>query len=157
MTHFKSIISRLTGISTPIFGVSWHPPDLEQTVARELLAYLEDRRYLFSPFEQEQCNYVIQSTVETRDRLSEFLPRANRESPLGEGIIAMRSASREFMNKIDAGTRIPSLGFELILALGELRSIYGLHIARIAVAYAIDISEDLSRILPPAKSRMDTE
>ena len=107
--------------------------------------------------EEEQCNYVIQSMDETRDRLSELLPRANRESPLGEGIIAMRSASRDFMNKIDAGARIPSLGFEFILALGELRSIYGLHIARVAVAYAIDISDDLSRILPPAKERKDTE
>ena len=50
MIHFKSIISRLTGISTPIFGISWNPPELEQTVAKELLAYLEDRRYLYSPY-----------------------------------------------------------------------------------------------------------
>lgn len=156
MVQFMSILSRLTGISTPVFGVSWDPPEPEVKIAKELMAYFEDRRYLYCPFEQEVSNYVTQSLDETRDRLTALLVRAGRNSPLGEGIVAMRSAAREFMSKVDGGGRNPSLGFELILALGELRAACGLHIARIAVAYAIDVSDDLAQIFPPLKTSEDS-
>ena len=41
---FREITSRLTGISSPIFGVSWNPPPAEVTIARRAIAFLEDRR-----------------------------------------------------------------------------------------------------------------
>jgi hypothetical protein len=38
------ILSRLTGFSVPVFGVSWSPPEAERAVARRVIASLEDRR-----------------------------------------------------------------------------------------------------------------
>lgn len=35
-------------------------------------------------------------------------------------------------------------------ALGELRGVIGLHLARIAAQYGLDIEDDLARILPGA-------
>jgi hypothetical protein len=43
----KQIAKRLTGISTPIGGISWTPPVDERDVAKKLLVFLEDRRALF--------------------------------------------------------------------------------------------------------------
>lgn len=33
-------------------------------------------------------------------------------------------------------------------ALGELRGVFGVHLARLAVAYGIDVEDDLGSILP---------
>lgn len=37
---FKDIIKRITGISTPIFGVSWNPEKTERDIARQVISYL---------------------------------------------------------------------------------------------------------------------
>lgn len=43
---FKEIIKRLTGISTPIFGISWNPENTSSDVAKRAISFLEDRRVL---------------------------------------------------------------------------------------------------------------
>jgi hypothetical protein len=43
---FSEIANRLTGISTPLVGVSWQPSDLEVSAARRVIAFLEDRKSL---------------------------------------------------------------------------------------------------------------
>jgi hypothetical protein len=48
-TTFKKIAKSLTGISTPVFGVSWTPPESDREVVRKLVVFLEDRRALYSP------------------------------------------------------------------------------------------------------------
>ena len=48
--RFKEIIRRLTGFSTPFFGISWQPPESERKTIRKLFNFLEDRRVLFNPY-----------------------------------------------------------------------------------------------------------
>jgi hypothetical protein len=43
---FKEVVSRITGFSVPVFGVSCNPPQPEVITARRALAFLEDRRVL---------------------------------------------------------------------------------------------------------------
>ena len=50
---FKQILSRLTGISCPVFGIQWNPPEPEITVAQRVISFLEDRRVLYNPFDLE--------------------------------------------------------------------------------------------------------
>jgi uncharacterized protein DUF6650 len=50
---FSEIANRLTGISTPLGGVSWQSSDLEVSAARRVIAFLEDRRVLYAPDELE--------------------------------------------------------------------------------------------------------
>ena len=45
---FSEIANRLTGISTPLGGVSWQSSDLEVSAARRVIAFLEDRRVLYA-------------------------------------------------------------------------------------------------------------
>lgn len=43
---------RVTGISTPVFGVSWSDPGPSETeIVRRFLVFLEDRRVLYNPFD----------------------------------------------------------------------------------------------------------
>jgi Family of unknown function (DUF6650) len=159
---FLRIANRLTGISTPVFGASWKPPELDVDVANELVTFLEDRRMLTVPYAWENSQYVIESVMQTRAELTKTLSRVDRESPLSESVRAMRAACRKFLTQAvpphnasredyaRTGAQIsdPVGRGNLTADLGELRGIFGVHIARICTAYGIDVEEDPAKILP---------
>ena len=70
---YKKITSRITGISVPLFGISWNPVDEEKRAARDLLHFLEDRRVLYYPDEREGADYCRQSVEEIRKELTRSL------------------------------------------------------------------------------------
>lgn len=146
----KSLASRLTGISTPWIGVSWNPPEDERAMARSLLTYLEDRRALYNPYDIEIGDYVIQSILEIRRRLTDDLQRVDRSTVLGESMAAMRAACRQFADETQ-GPRGHRHFMEphLLTQLGQLRAIFGVHVARLASAYDLEVETDLASILPP--------
>lgn len=164
-------LNRLTGISTPVFGVSWNPSQLDVDVARRLLTSLEDRRMLFAPEAWRHPAYVVGSVYEVRVELTKVLNQVShdvgRETPVGEGALAMRAACRKFLTRIGpAGfqprnARADDAPFDtveletLMTALGELRAVFGIHIARISVAYGIDVEEGLASILPEEADEAD--
>jgi hypothetical protein len=146
----RAIASRLTGISTPIGGVSWTPPVDQKDKARRLFVFLEDRRALYHPYEAEVGDYVIQSILEIRKRLTADLEEVTKSSILGESLTAMRAACRRFLDQVQrrqAGRY--SLGPDFIRCLGELRALFGVHVARLACAYDLEVKEELASILPP--------
>jgi hypothetical protein len=67
---FSEIANRLTGISTPLVGVSWQPTDLEVSAARRVIAFLEDRRVLYAPDSLEVPSHCVESVLEIRRFLS---------------------------------------------------------------------------------------
>lgn len=156
---FREIASRLTGISCPVFGVSWNPPEAERSVARRVLAFLEDRRVLYVPSEVELPHHCVQSVLEIRHFLTSEIGVLPAESVIAQSLSAMRAASRKFMNTVqgDEG-RIIQFGASqghyaswiFIAALGELRGVFGIHIAMLAVRYGLDIERQLSSIIPAA-------
>jgi len=152
----KQLATRLTSISTPIGGVSWTPPVDEHDVAKKLLVFMEDRRAMFMPYDMEVGHYVIDSIQEIRQRLTEDLEQISRSSVLGESVSAMRASCRKFLTETqDDPRRMRHWHMEVVIwnALGELRAICGLHIARIACAYDLEIEEQLEPILPPAREK----
>lgn len=70
---FQEIIERLTGFSTPIFGVQWNPPESQRAVARRVIAFMEDRRVLFVPSEMESPEHCVQSILRIREALTQEL------------------------------------------------------------------------------------
>jgi len=146
----KAIASRLTGISTPIGGISWAPPVDEKDKARGLLVFLEDRRALYHPYDMEVGDYVVKSILEIRDRLTEDLAEISKSSILGETLTAMRSACRKFLDDTQKPRgRRHWLGPHFINSLGELRALFGIHVARLACAYDLEVENELASILPP--------
>jgi hypothetical protein len=158
---FREIANRMTGFSTPIFGVQWTPAQLDRDVAKEVIVFLEDRRALFEPYEVEMPEWVVQSVLEIRTFLTDVLRRAGIADELADSLKAMRTACRKFMQTV-GDDRGPGLivsshqdmfgvgGWAFNQALGELRGVVGVHLAQISVRHGVDVAEPLSSILPLA-------
>lgn len=73
------------------------------------------------------------------------------------GLRAMRAACRKLLDTIEHdGERVLAFGFSrghyaswvFLPALGELRGVFGTHLARIAALHGLDVEVPLSSILP---------
>ncbi len=153
---FAEIANRLTGISTPFGGASWQPAELEIASARRVIAFLEDRRVLYEPSQMEVPLHCVRSVIEIRHRLSDELGKLDSRSELAASLRAMRAACRKFLERvgIDGSEGIQHArgwGFHSWTfgsALGELRGMFGIHVAKIAAAFKLDVEDRLASILP---------
>lgn len=154
--RFKEIVSRITGFSTPVFGASWNPPEPQIAVARRVITFLEDRRVLFVPSEVEIPEHCVRSVIEIRQYLTTELQSLRDENEIENSLRAMRAACRKFMDAVGTREEIVRYGasaghfasWEFIGAIGELRGVFGIHIARIAASYGLDVENGLASILP---------
>lgn len=154
---FKQIIGRLTGFSVPVFGVSWNPPEPEVQKAKRVLTYLEDRRVLYNPDSLEVPEHCVQSVIDIRSFLTIEISSMNSNSELSSALRAMRSACRKFLDSVnERDGDIIRFGFQrghwaswrFLPALGELRGVFGIYIAKIATSYGLDVEKELASILP---------
>jgi hypothetical protein len=147
---FRKIADRITGLSTPVFGISWTPPEDKREVVRRLVAFLEDRRALYQGFHMEYSPWVEQSVLEMRKELTNVLQTCAEDQELTGPIRGMRAACRKFLNEVGHPGRRHSMRNEAALwqALGELRGVFGLHLARLCAAYGVDVEPELATILP---------
>lgn len=155
---FEEIINRLTGISCPVFGISWNPSETNRAIAQRVITFLEDRRVLYNPSEIEIPDHCVQSVVRIREYLTNELARLDSKDGIAEIFRAMRSACRKFLNTAQTEEDSKFIRFanspghyaswEFNQALGELRGIFGIHITRIAAQYGLDVEDDLAKILP---------
>ena len=142
---FKELAARLTGVQIPIFGVSWTAPEPQRKIVRGVMAFLEDRRVLYNPYNIEIEREVSESVLEIRRELTKAIQALPEDSPAAPALRAMRAAGRAYL---DQSHRFPHhLGF--MLALGELRALFGLQIAFLAIEYGLDIEDELAQIVPP--------
>jgi hypothetical protein len=153
---------RVSGINTPVGGISWTPPLYEREELRKLLVFLEDRRALFDPYNVEAEIFVEQSVQQIRTELTKVLQTVDEDSRAGEPLRAMRSACQLYLTKSASFKNGPHwhhrpprfhghLGDEdddFILALGELRGAFGVCIGQIASSYSIQVHGELERLLP---------
>lgn len=154
--QFKELVNRLTGISCPVFGISWNPPELERSIARQIIIYLEARRVLYLDLDYESLNPCIISVTEIRNYLTSELSKVDEKSKLDEWIRAMRTACNQFLNRCrdDNNFRKNAYypgSFEYLIfvtAVGELRGTFGVMIGQIAKAYGIDVQDELASIIP---------
>lgn len=160
--RFKEIISRLTGVSTLIFGASWNPPEAETTAAKRIIALLEDRRVLYNHTEMEVPAHCVESVLEIRRFLNAELSHLDPHNELAQNLLAMRAACRKFLDQMQTleghGRFFGALtmnmgsydGWVFCAALGELRAIVGLHVALIAARHGLDVEGNLANVLPAA-------
>jgi hypothetical protein len=154
---FREILSRVTGLSVPIFGAQWNPLESDCAIARRILAFLEDRRVLFVPSEMEVPHHCVQSVLRIREFLTTELGALNSEAELALSLRAMRAACRKFLATVQADDhRIVQFGASqghyaswiFNGAVGELRGVFGVHIACLAASHGLDIEDELASILP---------
>lgn len=159
---FKEIAARITGLSIPVFGVSWSPPEPEIAVARRVLVFLEDRRVLFNPYHLEVAHECVDSVIDIRRLLTEEIGRLSSESPLAHHLRAIRAGCRKFLDAAAPSPRRGGrswggpLGSEFFTALGELRSTVGLHVAALAVMHGLAVEGELAEVLPERDVESDS-
>ena len=158
MLH-KDIFNRLTGISCPLFGVSWNPPESERKIAQRIIYFLEAKRVLYSPYEYETVYPVINSVIEIRNLLTSELSNVEEKSILQKYIRAMRNACNKFLGSCpdredfrEAAAREGNISNWIFLsAIGELRGVFGIMIGQISSSYGIDVEDNLAQIIPMEK------
>jgi len=155
--RFKEILRRLTGLNLGPFGAQWNPPEPEISKARRVLAQLEDRRVLYNPSSLEVPQHCVEPVIEIRRLLSSELGGLGEGTPLGSSLRAMRAACRKFLDHLQqGGPDVVTYGWhrghwaswDFNASLGELRGVFGVHVAQIAALYKLDVEQGLSSILP---------
>ncbi len=140
---------RLIGVSYHMAGVDWSPSQEERVRVRELLDYFANRRGLYRPYNSEITQFIVPMATEIRDRLADEFEERRRDTPYRESLMAMHAACNKLLERTH-GTDRQEYRLELYYAgcLGELRSIIGLHIARLASSYDVEVPGELMNILP---------
>lgn len=149
---FKSILRRVNGISTPIFGISWNPENTEKDRARKLITFLEDRRVLFDEEEREGADYCRASVEVIREKLTEFLQDFETDKDLVKAVRKFRSACRAFCDEVGAidfrHEPLPVQRSVLNSELSKLRKVAGVTIGSLAISYGLDVEDELASIIP---------
>lgn len=96
---FAELLNRLTGVSCPVFGISWNPVDTERSIARRIIIFLEPRRVLYSVYEYESVCRCITSVTEIKNYLTSELQQIDEKSELNSYVRAMRNACNKFLSK----------------------------------------------------------
>ncbi|OHB77408.1 MAG: hypothetical protein A2Z25_01225 [Planctomycetes bacterium RBG_16_55_9] len=147
----RELAARLTGIPTPVGGISWKPPVDERRKAQRLLTYFAGQQALHYPYDRGIGSFVVQSILDIRERLTRDIEALSVDSILRQILIGMQAACRKFLDE----NQSPSAGYgwpyeaQLYCTLGELRALFGIHITRMACAYDLKIDGCLGEILPP--------
>ena len=151
---FREIASKITGFTTPVFGISWEPPKNERETAKSIVTFLEDRRVLYNPTELESPHHCISSVVEIRHFLTEKIDNLDQICELAKNLRMMRSACRKFLDsaqRLDRGQHISYGNYHSSVFgsyLGEMRCAFGFCLSQIVLAYGLDVEPDLASILP---------
>jgi Family of unknown function (DUF6650) len=146
---------RITGFSTPFFGVQWTPPSAERDAVRAFLTFLEDRRALYVPYDLEVFRFVVPSVQEIRHRCTETLAALPEASRAVTPVRAIRAACRQFLEqpRLDMANLPRHLlrSYDTSVfytSLGELRAIVGLQVGVLALLYEIELESELTTIIP---------
>jgi hypothetical protein len=157
--RFMEIVSRITGFSVPVFGIQWNPSEAERAVARRVLTFLEDRRVLYSPSQMEVPSHCVESVLRIRESLTSELGKLDAASEIAASLRAMRAACRKFLTTVDADDSAPIMygarrghyaSWIFNGAVGELRGLFGVHIALLATKHGLDVEDELATIIPSA-------
>lgn len=140
----------ITGISTPVFGVSWKPPQDKRDFAARLITYLEDKRVLYVPHDMEYEAWAAESVLQIREELTRTLQECPSDEDLGRPIKGMQAACRMFLDLMG-----PPMGrgrfFDdqnMWIAVGQLRGMFGIELAELSVAYGVEVEGELASIIP---------
>jgi hypothetical protein len=152
------IFRRIKGFSTPLGGLDWEAPVPQRAVAQKLIVYLEDRRVMVMAravtHAVEVPDYCVASVLQIRETLTQILMEPETGDEIAEHLKAMRAACRRFLDTVGSNPselRPYAIGLDGAIfgsALGELRAVFGIHLAAMAARYKLSLPQNLVAILP---------
>lgn len=148
---FKDVLSKISGLSTPVGGLEWRPSKSELARAKSTVNFLEDRRVLYNPAELEMPHHCITSVIEIRHFLTQEIDGLSDKSQLKLNLKIMRAACRKFLDSSPQpdDTRYTSHSSWVFYSnLGELRGVFGLCLREIVLSCELDVEQELASIIP---------
>lgn len=148
---FKDLLSKITGLSTPIGGLEWQPSKSELATAKSIVNFLEDRRVLYNPAELEMPHHCIASVIEIRHFLTQEIDGLRDRSQLKRNLKIMRAACRKFLDSSPEPDRthyVSHSSWVFYSNLGELRGVFGACLREIVLSCALDVEQELASIIP---------
>jgi hypothetical protein len=154
----------VTGVGAFGFSVNWEKSKGDKAIAVAVITFLEDRRLLFGERHVEDEMHCVMSAIEIRSFLTEQITIAKPGKSLAASVRAIRMACRRFVEKAGPNAEYfranswgPHPSPHFAIALGDLRTFVGLHVALIASQYKIEVEEDLRSILPSLVDDVDDD
>src|SRR5262249_53409019 len=123
-------------------------------------------RVLYDPSQLETPRYCVESVLEIRRFLTDEIGSLSFDNALAQDLRGMRAACRKFLGTVQNDDRDIVMfahhqghyaSWIFFGALGEMRGVFGIHIARIALQYGVDVEDDLASILPARDTNGETE
>lgn len=133
-------------------------------MTHRVLAYLEDRRVLYSPYRLEVEDQCISSVLDIRRFLTDVIGGLAENSKLAEHLRAIRAFCRVFLDQNShsagphRGARWAMMGpgdSSFFTALDELRATIGLHVAALAAIHGLDVEGEFASVLPAGVAKDD--
>ncbi len=161
---FEEMKARVTGLGLWVVSASWTPTEADVTKARRVIAFLEDRRVLYAPYDIEFPEHCVHSVLEIRKFLTDEIGAMTKKTPFSDHLRAMRAACRKFLDQVgpDEPRRFrfrpyhgDGEGWDFSMALGELRAVFGVYIALIAAQHGLPVEGELAKTLPPIPRKDD--
>ena len=133
---------------------------MEVEIARKVITFLEDRRVLYVVYELETPQHCVDSIIKIREFLTNVLFDVDANSELGNVLRGMRGSCRTFLNEVQnayysqngGNLALNNLGLggeiHFFNAMGVLRGVMGILIAKILVMHGLDCESDLLSIIP---------
>jgi hypothetical protein len=153
----KTLLNRISGISTPFGGVSWTPTVLEAEVARRVVRLLENQRVLFSTANhQVPPEYSATAVRRLRQNLNDELQQvANERAPLAVAVRAMLKECRRFATLCESmGVEAEPGGNRALLSqrqqaeymrgLERLRESFANNVRLVSDTYDVEVHDELA-------------
>lgn len=151
---YQNLAKRLYLNPIPEGDCAWNPPEKDIEVAREAIEFLETCSVLFDVYELKDTENTVNSVMDIRDFLNKLSKEVPYKNPLRRFLEGMREACNNFAEKIHIPGRIPIdpsywwPNVNYFTGIGELRGVFGVYIAQIAVMYGIDVNGSITTLLP---------
>lgn len=152
---FIELLHKLTGITCPVFGISWSPVDTDRVISQRIIIFLEPRRVLYSAYQYESVCPCITSVTEIKNYLTSEIQSIDAKSELNAYVRSMRNACNKFLSKCPNQKEFRCYACQngnidnwiFTSAVGELRGVFGIMIGQIAKAYGLNVEDELAQII----------
>ena len=88
--------------------------------------------------------HCVTSVLEIRQHLTTLMDRLEAKSKLRKTFQALRGSCRKFLDSISKTTSYE----DFLMRLGEMRGIFGLHLATLAAKYELEVEPELASMFP---------
>ena len=125
-------------------------------MARRVLASLEDKRVLYVDSELEVPRHCVEAILQIREMLTREIGTLESDTEIAQSLRAMRLACRKFLKVMGLADGPYQLfgaeqghyaSWTFNAALGALRGVFGIHVAKLAAAYGLSVEDDLAAVL----------